>query len=277
MNNYDKSPIRFIAPSDFITKEPFSTLFSHNKAMVTSISATMKKDGYDLAYPVVCSEVGGFVVDGHTRIASAKKAGLKLIPFINRKFTDDDDALKYAISCQRNRRNLTDAELIKCVEELDKRKTKAEAGKSGRDKQLGQAQGCASPEPEGKSSSATAELLNVSPRQVEKIRSIIDNAPKEIKEAVSSGEMSINQAEKEIRHQKETTERQADNSKYIRVSFAPILFKSELSVTEAQKAAEVEFIKIIRSMTDKEILARSKVELTDKSKYDAFCAFQKRI
>lgn len=272
MNNYDKSPIRFIAPSDFITKEPFSTLFSHNKAMVTSISATMKKDGYDLAYPVVCSEVGGFVVDGHTRIASAKKAGLKLIPFINRKFTDDDDALKYAISCQRNRRNLTDAELIKCVEELDKRKDKTASLKQNRT----EAQHCAT-EPEGKSSEATAELLNVSPRQVEKIRSIIDNAPKEIKEAVSSGEMSINQAEKEIRHQKETTERQADNSKYIRVSFAPILFKSELSVTEAQKAAEVEFIKIIRSMTDKEILARSKVELTDKSKYDAFCAFQKRI
>lgn len=268
MNNYDKSPIRFIAPSDFITKEPFSTLFSHNKAMVTSISATMKKDGYDLAYPVVCSEVGGFVVDGHTRIASAKKAGLKLIPFINRKFTDDDDALKYAISCQRNRRNLTDAELIKCVEELDKRKKQGE--------RTDLAQHCAKSD-SGKSSSATAELLNVSPRQVEKIRSIIDNAPKEIKEAVSSGEMSINQAEKEIRHQKETTERQADNSKYIRVSFAPILFKSELSVTEAQKAAEVEFIKIIRSMTDKEILARSKVELTDKSKYDAFCAFQKRI
>jgi len=45
----------------------------------------------------------------------------------------------FAVRCQRNRRNLTDADIARCVQELDKRRTKAEAGKTGRDKQLGQA------------------------------------------------------------------------------------------------------------------------------------------
>ena len=37
----------------------------------------------------------------------------------------------------RDRRNLSDADMLRWIAEVDKRKTKAQAGKAGRDKQLG--------------------------------------------------------------------------------------------------------------------------------------------
>jgi len=71
----------------------------------------------------------------------------------------EQEALEYAIRCQRNRRNLTAAEIRHCVAELDKRKTHAEAGALKGQKP---AQHCAG---SGKSSAETAELLGVSPSQ----------------------------------------------------------------------------------------------------------------
>ncbi|MFA6717277.1 MAG: hypothetical protein WCS27_17995, partial [Victivallaceae bacterium] len=101
------------------------------------------------------------------------------------EFPDEDAALEYAIKCQRNRRNLSDQEILQCVSELDKRRTKAEAG-AMKGKKL--ATGVA------RSSEKTADVLGIGRGKVEKARVVLDKAPDEIREAVKSGEMSINQA-----------------------------------------------------------------------------------
>lgn len=77
--------------------------------------------------------------------------------------------LAFAIRAQRNRRNLTEADILRCIETLDKRKTKAEAG-SMRGNPGEQAPEGASSEPAQpvKSARKTAELLGISPRQVER-------------------------------------------------------------------------------------------------------------
>ena len=72
-------------------------------------------------------------------------------------------ALKYAIGCQRNRRNLTDAELVRCVAELDKRKA------VGRPAQGEMPQPCGIT---GRTAEATAAALGISQRKVEQIRTI---------------------------------------------------------------------------------------------------------
>ena len=46
----------------------------------------------------------------------------------------------------------------------------------------------------GKSASDTAELLGVSPRTVERVRTVLDHAPETVKEAVLSGSQSVNAA-----------------------------------------------------------------------------------
>jgi signal recognition particle subunit SEC65 len=46
----------------------------------------------------------------------------------------------------------------------------------------------------GKTSEDTAKTLGISSRKVERTRAVLDKAPKEIKQAVKAGNMSINKA-----------------------------------------------------------------------------------
>jgi len=94
------------------------------------------------------------------------------------EFDTEQEALEYAIRCQRNRRNLTAAEIVQCVAELDKRRT---AGRPTADKLASQDANS------GKSSKETADLLGVSQATVERARAINDHAPEEVKEAIRNG------------------------------------------------------------------------------------------
>jgi ParB family chromosome partitioning protein len=135
--------------------------------------------------------VRNVVVDGHTRLEAARRAGLVEIPVVFRNFADEDDALQYAINAQKNRRNLTDAEIVRLVKLLDSRMTR------GGDRRSAKARSNA---PDGaiengkRSSTETARKIGVSPRKVERVRQIIDCADPETITAVESGNMSINRA-----------------------------------------------------------------------------------
>jgi ParB family chromosome partitioning protein len=130
---------------------------------------------------------GNTVIDGHTRLAAARKANIYQIPVAFKDFSDEEEALKYAIACQRNRRNLSDGELVACVIELDKRMSKADAGA----KRWELAPDGAS---SGKTAEETAGLLGVSTRKVERIRTVMDNAPEKIRQMVKTGRMTVNSA-----------------------------------------------------------------------------------
>jgi ParB family chromosome partitioning protein len=144
----------------------------------------MKADGYDQAFPIVAWN--GVVVDGHTRLRSARAAGLDRVPVVYRQFESESEALEYAIACQRNRRNLTDAELVRCVAELGKRQRGGAAGTNPQD--------CGLLTPP--SAAQVAETLGVSTRKVEQIHTIADHATPEIKTALDSGDLSVNAAYK---------------------------------------------------------------------------------
>jgi Lar family restriction alleviation protein len=177
---------------DLRTAEPFRSLFPHSDRMAETIAAAMVRHGYDPAFPIITWN--GVVVDGHTRLAAAKAAKLRTVFYVDRPFDNESEALVYAIKCQTNRRNLTDAEILRCMQELDKRRTRSEAGAIARQAQLGEAQGCATPTPDGKSSAATAATLGISQRKVEQARTVLDHAPEPVKAAVQSGDLSINAA-----------------------------------------------------------------------------------
>ncbi len=176
------------------TREPFTTLFPINRVTLEAIAKDMKGRGFDPAAPIVTWD--GIVIDGHTRLEAARMNGIADVPTVDKEFTDEDEAIAYAIHAQRARRNLTDSDIVRLVGELDKRRTKAEAGKAGRDKQLGLAPHGACP---GKSATETAEIIGTSTRKVEKARAVLDKAAPEVKEAVVSGDMTINKAYQETR------------------------------------------------------------------------------
>lgn len=166
------------------TAAPFKDLFPIREAVLNEIAEDMKINGFDTALPIVIwAGHKVTVVDGHTRLAAAIKVGLSKVPIKLKEFASEDDALKYAIKSQRNRRNLTDEELWGCVRELDKRKI------AGRRSELASREANS-----GKSAAATADLLGISRAKVEKIRAISDHASEKTKEAVAKGEMTINKA-----------------------------------------------------------------------------------
>ncbi len=163
------------------TAAPFKNLFPIREDILNKIAEDMKQHGFDRAHPIaVWSGHNLTVVDGHTRLLAAIKLGFPQVPVVLKKFANEEKALEYAIDSQANRRNLTDAELMKCLSLLDRRR------KVGRPRK-----GDATT---GKSAEQTAMLLGTSRGTVEKIRSIIDHAPEEIKDAVRSGNLTINKA-----------------------------------------------------------------------------------
>jgi ParB family chromosome partitioning protein len=169
---------------DIRTVSPFRDLFPIIDKVVDELYWDMQKNGFDKSKPIVLWEShNSVVIDGHMRLRAAKKAGLIQIPVALKKFETEEDALKYAVHCQRNRRNITDREILHCISALDKRQP------SGQRNDL--AQGCARL---GKTSEKTASMLGISPRKVEQARAVLDNAPDEVRDAAKVGDMSINSA-----------------------------------------------------------------------------------
>ena len=183
-------------PKKIKTGEPFESLFPVDAHTLEAIAKDMEQHGYDDAHPIVMWDEKGIVIDGHTRLQAAIAAGIDDVLVIRNSFEDEDAAVEYAIHCQRDRRNLSDADMLRWIAEVDKRKTKAQAGKAGRDKQLGLTPDGVSPDDHQvrASSAATAAVVGTSARKVERARTVLDKATDEVKQAVEKGEMSINQA-----------------------------------------------------------------------------------
>jgi len=166
---------------------PFSTLFPIKENVLKKISEDMKSNGYDCAHPIIvwagnrCK-----VVDGNTRLEAALKAGMSTVPVVLKNFANEEEALQYAIRSQSHRRNLTDSELLNCLTELDKRKDRTLNFKGNPSKAPDGAL--------GKSAVKTADLLGVSTRKVEQIRTVMDNAPEKIRQMVKTGRMTVNSA-----------------------------------------------------------------------------------
>jgi len=174
------------------TAPPFRDLFPINEKVLDAIYWDMQKNGYDRSQPIVVWEShDSIVIDGHTRLRAARKAGIFEVPVMLKPFPDENAALEYAIKCQRNRRNLKDFEIMKCLEELDKRRDRGgDRGNQYIGGKVAKAQDCAF----GKSAQNTASLLGISSRKIEQTRTVMDRAPEDVKAAVQSGKMSINAA-----------------------------------------------------------------------------------
>ena len=186
-------------PLEIKTASPFKDLFPVKQNDLERVMASMKAKGYDNGHPIILWEGHDMtVIDGHTRLTAAQKLLFARIPVILKKFKDEAEALEYAIESQVNRRNLTDAELLNCLTELDKRK------------KTGPAKSLASREAKlGKSAEQTAALLGVSRAKVERLRTVSDHASDEIKDAVKDGKLSLNKAYKatmDARHAEEDSD-----------------------------------------------------------------------
>ena len=104
-------------------------------------------------------------------------SGIELIPVRYHDFADENEALFYAIASQRKRRNITDADLMRCIEMVDERKSHgAEPGGRGNQWADGKTSGEVLPE---RTAEITATIVGTSRTKVEAARTIIDAAKKD--------------------------------------------------------------------------------------------------
>ena len=176
--------ISMMATLEIRTASPLKDLFPIKETVLNEIAEDMKQNGYDYAHPIIIwAGHKVTVVDGHTRLKAALKIGRSKVPITLKEFANEDEALQYAIRSQSNRRNLTDAELLNCITQLDKRNA------VGRPTKIPPRGGIS-----GGSAEHTAGLLGISRTKVERLRTVHDHATDKIKNAVASGKMSVNKA-----------------------------------------------------------------------------------
>jgi ParB-like chromosome segregation protein Spo0J len=173
------------------TAEPFESLFPIDAHTLNAIHADMEKRGYDDSQPIVLWKGKNIVVDGHTRLLAAQGTDLKHVPVHHMEFKDEYEAIQYAIHSQRDRRNITDSDLHRCIQAVDKLKPKG--GDHGNQHTGGkEAKGAVAPI--GRSAEQTAGIVGTSPDKVKKSRAVEKHGTPEVKQALTEGTITINKA-----------------------------------------------------------------------------------
>ena len=173
--------------------DAFNNLFPKRTHVLEALKKNIQANGFDEAFPLILAygpwTDHDVLLDGHSRHQVCSELGLKTAPVVRRFFDTEDTALEYAVHIQRDRRNLTDGEILGCIEVLGARK------KRGRPEKL--AQSCANYR-KGKSAAELASTLGISTRKLEMARTVADHGDAKMKEDMILKKTSINKAYQEI-------------------------------------------------------------------------------
>ena len=131
-------------PNEIKTHPTFESLFPINPALLEKIEQDMRQGTYDVSQPIILATWEGqtepVCIDGHTRRQAAINVGIEQVPVWIHEFATEQEAVEKAIKLQRHRRNMTDAELLTCIEVLDHKRAKGGDRRSEAEKSI--AQGC---------------------------------------------------------------------------------------------------------------------------------------
>lgn len=162
----------------------FEKLLAMDDSVVNAMTESMKSEGFKPDHELhIWTHDGKYIlIDGHTRRHCAIKAGLTSVPCIIHHFNTLEEATKFAIREQTDRRNLSGEALLQAVANFNFEKGKGNAG-----------------DEKGKASEIIGKQLGVSSKTVEKVRVVLKEATEEQKEAIRKKELSVNQVYNQIR------------------------------------------------------------------------------
>ena len=176
--------IRLVKVDTLITNPKYQGLYKQEPEKVEELCRNMKEHGFDRTQPIIILK-NGTVIDGHSRLEAAIKAGLKEVYVMVKEGVETEtDVLLYEEHLQLSRRNLSESEKLIHLENLLKLKQQAKS--------------------EGKDVSefndeALAKKLDVSPRQVQKMREVESKATPQQLDAIRSGETTLNKVHDQIK------------------------------------------------------------------------------
>lgn len=145
------------------------------------------KSSFDPAHPIILAyskehpELNNINADGHTRYKAALRVGLTKVAIIYKEFADRAELLKFVYEQQLLRRNLSENEIFNAWAALNRLTN--ENGKKA------------------KSDTEIAEELQISRRQVCKMKEVEKKATPEVLESIKSGELTVNKAYTQIKQE----------------------------------------------------------------------------
>jgi ParB-like chromosome segregation protein Spo0J len=178
-------PVITTDPKRLETAPPFENLFPVDEQVLAQIVTSMRKDGYHRTKPIKAwldafATPGRLVVvDGHTRLAAARRAKIAEVTVDARHYASVNEAYLDAVREQSARRNLSRGEAavfaVKSIKAL-----REQGGRQPTTKQL-------------------ASALNVSTATVDRARQLVDRGSDELIERVLHKGTSLLDAYEEVR------------------------------------------------------------------------------
>ena len=166
---------------DIVVDPLISQVFIYKRQILDEVCQSIREKGYDKSQPIAVWKGTNIVVDGLTRLAAAKEAGLAEVPVAEMDFADKEEAILYTFERQVLRRNLTAAEILTAAQMLPARKAKDGTGRAAH--QL-------------------AEKLGVSEAHLYQARKILKEAAPEDIEAVKAEEKTVKEVYNKLRKPK---------------------------------------------------------------------------
>ena len=203
--------IKWMDINKIIIDPEFEGIFIQKESEISNICENMKEKKFDPAHPIILAyskehpELNNINADGHTRYKAAIRAGLTKVAIIYKEFVNREELLKFIYEQQLLRRNLSESEVFKSWEALNRL-----TNKDGK---------------KAKSDNEIAEELKISRRQVAKMKEVSRKAPPKVVEQVKSGELTVNKAYTQIKQENAKTEKPA----------APIVESTEKSIKPVHK------------------------------------------
>lgn len=170
---------------NFVQIPELRDIFPRDKNLMEYITSDMKKNGYDFTEPLVFWKYNGenVIVDGNTRFECALAAGLKKVVAGEHDFESLEQAVEYA-KHRQVRRSLTQQQIYQ-IANIEFEHERGE----GRDVEI------------------KAKMTGLSPSTIQHAKTIEKKGSEEIKAAVKSGDLSINEAYKKVNPPKKKKEK----------------------------------------------------------------------
>ncbi len=183
-HTFDEQRIKMISKSQLHFDEDYKALFIQEPEKVDRIEADMRIHGFDKSMPIIATKDFS-ILDGNSRYMAACRINeIKFVPVVIKEFDTKDEALKYALHLQLDRRNLTDSEIFLMFKRFEEMKMKAKiSGKTT----------------EEYSDAKIAEQLQKSERQVQKMRELAKKVDSLSLKQITDGRISINKAYAEMK------------------------------------------------------------------------------
>lgn len=125
-NKFDSERIQMVEISKLKFDKDFKELFEQEPEKVERIAQNMKEHGFDKSQPIIATK-NGSILDGSSRYLASLEAGIKYLPVMFKDFADKDEALKYELHLQLDRRNLNDSQLYSAFKRLEELKAVAKS------------------------------------------------------------------------------------------------------------------------------------------------------